>query len=126
MLVIGPLTQYFLSRTFLLALSFGYALMHQAWPGVGRSVGQPDSPAILAFVVGMALATFVVRIDVPQTVSVLNMHPGDFPQYILMFAAGVVAGRAGAGQGRAADGLSRRRDLCSVRLRQMIEAALQV
>jgi len=123
MLVIGPLTQYFLSRTwgsggfahqwivhlldgewlsetgpmwfcaFLLALSLGYALLRQAWPGVGRSVGQPDDRAILAFVIGMALATFVVRIGVPETVSVLNMHPGDFPQYVLMFAAGVVAYR---------------------------------
>ncbi|MBI2735360.1 MAG: acyltransferase family protein [Rhodospirillales bacterium] len=34
-----------------------------------------------------------MRIAVPETVSILNMHPGDFPQYILMFAAGVLAYR---------------------------------
>jgi glucan biosynthesis protein C len=67
--------------------------LRQAWPGVGRSVGQPGGRAILVFVIFMALATFLVRIGVPETVSVLNMHPGDFPQYILMFAAGVVAYR---------------------------------
>jgi glucans biosynthesis protein C len=123
MLVIGPLTQHFLSRTwgsggfghqwvvhlldgewlsetgpmwfcaFLLALSLGYALLRQVRPGVGKSIGQPDGQAILTFIAGMALATFVVRIAVPETVSVLNMHPGDFPQYILMFTAGVVAYR---------------------------------
>jgi surface polysaccharide O-acyltransferase-like enzyme len=123
MLVIGPLTQYFLSRTwggggfghqwivhlsdgewlsetgpmwfcaFLLALSLAYALLRQAWPGVAKPVGQPGSQTVLAFIVGMALATFVVRIGVPETVSVLNMHPGDVPQYIMMFAAGVVAWR---------------------------------
>jgi glucans biosynthesis protein C len=121
MLVIGPLTQYFLSRggggfghqwivhlgdgewlsetgpmwfcAFLLALSLGYALLRQTWLGAGKSVGQPDGRIILAFVAAMALATFVVRIGVPETVSVLNMHPGDFPQYVLMFAAGVVAYR---------------------------------
>ena len=49
-----------------------------------------------AFAVGvMALATFGVRIFVPETVSVLNMHPGDFPQYVLMFAAGIAAHRGG-------------------------------
>jgi glucans biosynthesis protein C len=41
----------------------------------------------------MAAATFVVRIFIPQSESMLNMHPGDFPSYILMFAAGTAASR---------------------------------
>jgi glucan biosynthesis protein C len=41
----------------------------------------------------MAGATFVTRIVLPEGVSILNMHPGDFPQYILMFGAGVAASR---------------------------------
>ncbi len=124
MLVVGPLTQYFLSKTwgsggfayqwlihlrdgewlsetgpmwfcaFLLILSLAYALLRQTQPAdrPRESDGLHDR-AILAFTAGMALATFLMRIAVPETVSVLNMHPGDFPQYILMFAAGVTAYR---------------------------------
>lgn len=124
MLVIGPLTQYFLSRTwgsggfthqwmihlrdgewlsetgpmwfcaFLLALSLGYAWLRQLRPEARAFAKDvPHTRGIMLFVIAMALATFLVRIAVPQTVSVLNMHPGDFPQYILMFTAGVAAWR---------------------------------
>jgi surface polysaccharide O-acyltransferase-like enzyme len=41
----------------------------------------------------MALATFLVRIAISEDKSVLNMHPGDFPQYVLMYAAGAYAFR---------------------------------
>ena len=78
---------------FLLFLSLAYAVMRRVWPGAPRVLDAPDNRSIAAFIVVMALATFLVRIAVPETVSVLNMHPGDFPQYILMFAAGVVAWR---------------------------------
>jgi fucose 4-O-acetylase-like acetyltransferase len=133
MLVIGPLTQYFLSHTwggggfvhqwlvhlrngewlsetgpmwfcaFLLLMSLGYAVTRQVWPGAPRVLNAPDNRSIAAFIVVMAVATFLVRIAVPETVSVLNMHPGDFPQYILMFAAGIAAWR-----GRWFDRLSQR------------------
>jgi surface polysaccharide O-acyltransferase-like enzyme len=126
MLVIGPLTQYFLSRTWgsggfghqwlvhlrdgewlsetgpmwfcaaLLAFSLVYALLRGARPvALQDGPDRTDSRTILAFIVVMALATFGVRVFVPQTVSVLNMHPGDFPQYVLMFAAGVAVHRGG-------------------------------
>jgi peptidoglycan/LPS O-acetylase OafA/YrhL len=36
----------------------------------------------------MAVCTFLVRIGLGEGVSVLNMHPGDFPQYVLMYTAG--------------------------------------
>ena len=36
----------------------------------------------------MAATTFAVRIAIHADASVLNVHPGDLPQYILMFAAG--------------------------------------
>jgi glucans biosynthesis protein C len=124
MLAVGPLTQYFLSRTwgsggffhqwlvhladgewlsetgpmwfcaFLLILSLGYALLRRTNPnGPPPALGTPDNRAIVVFIVIMALATFLVRIEVPQSVSILNMHPGDFPQYILMFTAGIAAYR---------------------------------
>jgi peptidoglycan/LPS O-acetylase OafA/YrhL len=43
----------------------------------------------------MAASTFLVRIAVTEDVSVLNVHPGDFPQYALMFVAGALGYRGG-------------------------------
>jgi surface polysaccharide O-acyltransferase-like enzyme len=80
----------------LLAFSLVYALLRGTRPAVPRDgADHTDSRTILAFIVVMALATFGVRTFVPETVSVLNMHPGDFPQYVLMFAAGIVVHRGG-------------------------------
>ncbi|KJC49967.1 hypothetical protein UB31_14955 [Bradyrhizobium sp. LTSP849] len=116
MFVIGPLTQYFLSWTWgnggfghqwlthlrdgewlsetgpmwfcavLLLFSLLYGLIRQAgWrePQVGLR-----GPAIVLFVAAMATATFAVRVAIHADASVLNVHPGDIPQYALMFAAG--------------------------------------
>lgn len=124
MLVIGPLTQYFVSRTWgsggfthqwlvhfrngewlsetgpmwfcaaLLAFSLVYALMRSALPLVpGKMAGKPAAGIIAGFLLAMAATTFAVRVVLPEDVSVFNMHPGDFPQYILMFVAGVAAFR---------------------------------
>jgi peptidoglycan/LPS O-acetylase OafA/YrhL len=124
MLVVGPLTQYFLSKTwgsggflhqwmvhlrdgewlsetgpmwfcaFLLILSLAYALLRKTQTTERPPESdRPHDRTILVFIAGMALATFLMRIAVPETVSILNMHPSDFPQYILMFAAGVTAYR---------------------------------
>ena len=121
MLVIGPLTQYFLSRTWgsggfahqwwvhladgewlsetgpmwfcaaLLAFSVCYALARlTGWREAARTV---RAEGIALFIAIMALATFLVRIVISGEKSVLNMHPGDFPQYILMYAAGAFAFR---------------------------------
>jgi glucan biosynthesis protein C len=121
MFVIGPLTQYFLSWTWgnggfshqwlthlkdgewlsetgpmwfcavLLLFSLLYGLVRQAgWrePQVGLR-----GTAIALFIVAMAAATFAVRIAVHADASVLNVHPGDFPQYVLMFTAGAIGYR---------------------------------
>ncbi len=124
MLMIGPLTQYFLSHTWgaggfvhqwfvhlrdgewlsnsgpmwfcaaLLVFSIVYAWLSAKVPVSRRSNPQlPGNVAIITFILLMAAATFVTRIWLPQGTSILNMHPGDFPQYILMFAAGVRAYR---------------------------------
>lgn len=122
MLVIGPLTQYFLSRTWgtggfvhqwfvhlfdgewlsnsgpmwfcaaLLIFCLAYAWLSPRIPA-NRACNPPGSAAIIIFILWMAGATFVTRIWWPQGKSILNMHPGDFPQYILMFAAGIMAHR---------------------------------
>jgi peptidoglycan/LPS O-acetylase OafA/YrhL len=121
MLVIGPLTQYFLSWTWgsggfghqwllhlrdgewlsetgpmwfcaaLLAFSVAYGLIRQTgWKETRFELRDTrrHGVALAAFVAVMAISTFLVRIVVTEGTSVLNLHPGDFPQYVLMFAAG--------------------------------------
>lgn len=53
----------------------------------------PSVPAILAWVLAMAIGAFVVRIFAPSGKSVFNMQPADMPQYAFMFAAGILAAR---------------------------------
>jgi glucans biosynthesis protein C len=121
MFVIGPLTQYFLSRTWgsggfghqwllhlrdgewlsetgpmwfcaaLLVFAIIYGLIRlTGWqerriePKGDRRAGA----AVAMFIAIMAASTFLVRLVVPEGASVLNVHPGDFSQYVLMFAAG--------------------------------------
>jgi surface polysaccharide O-acyltransferase-like enzyme len=124
MLVIGPLTQYFLSHTwgtggfahqwlthlrdgewlsetgpmwfcatlFLFTLTF--VLIQKAWPRVGPSNNDlPDHGAMIAFIIVTSISTFLVRIVLPENRSILNVHPGDFPQYIVMFSTGILAYR---------------------------------
>jgi glucan biosynthesis protein C len=128
MLVIGPLTQYFLSRTWgtggfmhqwllhledgewlsetgpmwfcaaLLIFSVIYGLIRRAgWiePRIELGGNAGESVSIAAFTVIMAASTFLIRIAVTEDASVLNVHPGDFPQYALMFAAGAFGYRGG-------------------------------
>jgi glucan biosynthesis protein C len=131
MFVIGPLTEYYISKSWtggggftqqwlehvtdgewvsgsgpmwfclvLFAFCVVYAgtyagtrLNSEAPSPAGRPVPSPvPSPlAVLAFILAMALGTFVVRTFAPGSTSILNIHPGDLPQYGLMFAAGILA-----------------------------------
>ena len=122
MLVIGPLTQYFLSWTWGKG-GFGHQwlthLMDGEWLsetgpmwfcavlllvsllyGLIRQTGwrEPEvalcGTGIVLFVAAMAALTFGVRIAIHADTSVLNVHPGDLPQYALMFAAGAVGYRS--------------------------------
>jgi hypothetical protein len=116
MFVIGPLTQYFLSRTWghggfghqwlthlgdgewlsetgpmwfcavLLLFSLLYGLIRRS--GWQERAVAPRGPTVAVFVAVMAAATFAVRIVIESGASVLNVHPGDLPQYLLMFVAG--------------------------------------
>lgn len=116
MFVIGPLTQYFLSHTWgrggfghqwLIHLRDGewlsetgpmwfcaVLLLFSLIYGLSRLSGWREravalsGPLVVVFVILMAAATFAVRIGVQAGTSVLNVHPGDLPQYLLMFAAG--------------------------------------
>jgi Acyltransferase family len=53
----------------------------------------PNDAMLLGFALAMAALTFLVRLFLPPGTSFLNMHLADFPQYILLFAAGIVAAR---------------------------------
>jgi peptidoglycan/LPS O-acetylase OafA/YrhL len=127
MLVIGPLTQYFLSWTrgsggfghqWLLHLKDGewlsetgpmwfcaallifaiiYALVRlTGWKETRIELAgdRRGGAAVAIFIAMMAASTFLVRVGVSGNASVLNMHPGDFPQYVLMFAAGTFGYRS--------------------------------
>lgn len=127
MFVIGPITEYYISRTWtggggfahqwlehvtdgewvsgsgpmwfclvLFAFSLVYAGTRLTRDGTGARARGPAIPsplAILVFVLAMASGTFVVRLFTPGGTSIVNIHPGDLPQYVLMFAAGILAGR---------------------------------
>jgi len=126
MLVIGPLTQYFLSWTWgsggfghqwfkhirdgewlsetgpmwfcaaLLVFSIVYGLIRRSGrsePRISPGDDRASSLWLAGFVIVMAASTFLVRIGIDEGASVLNVHPGDFPQYVLMFAAGALGCR---------------------------------
>jgi glucan biosynthesis protein C len=124
MLLIGPLTQYFLSHTwgtggfahqwlthlfdgqwlsetgpmwfcaalFIFSLAF-VAIQKVRRPALPPAKNLPGRGAIVAFIIGLSVSTFLVRIISPENKSFLNVHLGDFPQYILMFSVGIVAYR---------------------------------
>ena len=102
-LILGPVTEYVANGNWeggpklggtgplwfceaLLIFSVVYGLARAAgWRD--RAIA-PTGGGIAIFIAIMAAATFAVRISIDGGASVLNMHPGDFPQYILMYVAG--------------------------------------
>jgi peptidoglycan/LPS O-acetylase OafA/YrhL len=72
----------------------------ESTPATGRA---PGAVAIVGFVVGLALVTYLWRIVVPMGVSVLGLPtPAYLPQYAALFTVGLLATRRGR-----LDGLSR-------------------
>ena len=53
----------------------------------------PNNIQLIGFAILMAAFTFAVRLVLPSGTSFLNMHLSDFPQYILLFTAGILAAR---------------------------------
>jgi glucans biosynthesis protein C len=64
---------------------------------------------LAAFALILAVLTFFTRAVLPPGTSLLNMHLGDFPQYILLFSAGIVISRT-----RWLQNLSYRSGVCSL------------
>lgn len=79
----------------LLIFSAVYAALRQ-WrssaPGPAREIPPPLTGALISLALAMASGRFLIRLVLPG-VTVLNLHLGDFAQYILLFSAGIMAAR---------------------------------
>jgi fucose 4-O-acetylase-like acetyltransferase len=78
----------------LLIFSVVYAMSSRPQSTAEVSRKAPGTLALIGFALVMATLEFLIRWAFPGLV-VLNMHIGDFSQYILLFAAGVFAARGG-------------------------------
>jgi glucan biosynthesis protein C len=122
MFVLGPVTEYYISHSWTAPYSFAHEWWHHIadlevlqengplWfllallifsavyaARYARPRGQPAKAppgnwTLLAFAMVMAAGRFAIRAAFPNA-NVLNMHLGDFAQYILLFSAGIVAAR---------------------------------
>jgi len=80
----------------LLIFSAGYALFMSIWPTEAREDSKQQAPstsAIIGFTLLMAASSFLVRSGHPP--HYLNLPLGDFPQYILLFCAGIRSSQRG-------------------------------
>jgi fucose 4-O-acetylase-like acetyltransferase len=80
----------------LLIFLAGYALFRSVWRSETPAVLKQEAPTtlgLICFALLMAVFSFFVRAGRPP--SILNMHLGDFPQYVLLFCAGTHVGRYG-------------------------------
>ncbi len=124
-LLIGPLTEYYLAGSWRTRASFAqameaYVVSGRVLSGTGplwfcvallmfstvytlwRMSTSNTGPArdlscgqVGLTVLAMAAATFLTKTMIPGGWAVFNMQLADFPSYIIMFAAGVRAGRSG-------------------------------
>ncbi len=121
MFVLGPITEYFVAHSWtstrptsfanewikhirngeflqengplwfclaLLIFCVVYAAIHRSRPAAPTP---PGNGTLFGFALLMSALTFLVRDSHPP--SLLNLHLADFPQYVLLFAAGILAAR---------------------------------
>src|SRR5262249_20605495 len=79
----------------LLIFCIVYLLARNVLPGAHSSSVErlPGNRGLLAFALAMGLLTFAVRTVAPGGTVILNLQLADFPQYILLFVAGILAYR---------------------------------
>ncbi|HTS76756.1 MAG TPA: acyltransferase family protein [Bryobacteraceae bacterium] len=75
----------------LLIFSVVYAILPRR--SAPRPTAAPGTSSLAGFAFVMATGAFFVRATLPPGFTLLNMHLGDFAQYILLFAAGILAAR---------------------------------
>jgi len=83
----------------LLILCIALAAWRSVKPSAPKSASAPPKPpggwALLGFAAAVVAGTFLVRVSQPIGTSVVNFQLCFFPQYVAVFAAGVVAGKHG-------------------------------
>jgi glucan biosynthesis protein C len=75
----------------LLLFSAAYAVLYQARPVELVPRRPPSAGAVLGYATLIATVTFAVGATFPNATTVLNIDVHDFPQYPLMYAAGIAA-----------------------------------
>ncbi len=75
----------------LLLFSAIYAVVCQARPTQFAPSHPPSTGTVLGYATVIAIVTFVVGAIFPNAATVLNIDVHDFPQYPLMYAAGIAA-----------------------------------
>lgn len=75
----------------LLLFSAIYAVVCQARPTQFAPSHPPSTGTVLGYATVIAIVTFVVGAIFPNATTVLNIDVHDFPQYPLMYAAGIAA-----------------------------------
>jgi glucan biosynthesis protein C len=83
----GPLWFCLALLIFSLAYAAWRVVVHRRVPV--QETAPPGAGSLVGFALVMAALTFLVRLG--KAPAILNMHLGDFPQYILLFGAGVLA-----------------------------------
>jgi glucans biosynthesis protein C len=90
----GPL--WFVEALFLFTLVFmGFDALRRVLGVKVRLRGFPSARAVWLYIGAAAVLGFAVRIVFPVGWSVHNLQLGFFPMYVILFAAGISAGRAG-------------------------------
>ena len=88
----GPL--WFLEALYVFTLVYvGGTLVLPRGLRTGLPKGLPGRRGILVYILAAAALGFLVRIPFPIGSEVSNLQPGFFPMYIILFAAGIKAGR---------------------------------
>lgn len=87
----GPL--WFCLALLIFSLVYVVLRVSRDSPPARNAEAPPATGKLIGFALGMATITFLVRVIRPPTI--LNMHLGDFPQYILLFTAGIFAAGGG-------------------------------
>ncbi|MGH7647705.1 MAG: acyltransferase family protein, partial [Gemmatimonadaceae bacterium] len=82
----------------LLIFSASYVALREvraALPPARPRGGAPGTVAMVGLALAISAGAFALRTVLPQDFTIMNMHVGDFAQYIALFAAGVVTARRG-------------------------------
>jgi len=96
-----PLVLHLWFVSYLIVLTVGYAVwrhLTDRWAWARLRPGVPSHGAIVAYTIGLAVATFLVRVAFPvdrwvDVAPLLRVEPAHVPQYATFFVLGILASR---------------------------------